>query len=142
MIEHAHPRMLADARPQQPADLAAGGITRVQHAAHAMRALASERGLAGAIAIERGAPVQQLLDVDNAVLDHDPHRVFVAEAIAGRHRVGEMFFGRIFGADGGGDAALRVAGVAFGWIGLGEDGDAAVLGEIDGGAQTRRCRCR
>ena len=123
MIEHAHPRVLADARPEQSTDLAAGGITRVEDATNAMRALASERGLTGPITIESGTPVQQLLDIENAVLDHDPYRVLIAETITGRHGVCEVFFGRVFSTERRGDAALRITRVALGWIALGQDGD-------------------
>ncbi len=42
---------------------------------------------------------------------------------------------RVAGADGGGNAALRVTGVAFGGIGLGEDQDVAGQREIGGGAE-------
>ena len=121
-LSTVHARVGRDARPQQPADLASGRVARVQHAAHAVRALAAERRAAPvAIAIERGAPLEQLADVADAVLHEHAHGVFVAQAVAGGHRVGEMLLRRILGADRGGDAALRVAGVALGGIGLGED---------------------
>jgi hypothetical protein len=46
-----------------------------------------------------------------------------------------MQVGGIVGADGGGDAALRVAGVAFAGLGLREDEDVAGARQLGGGAQ-------
>ena len=43
VVEHADARMRRDPLPQHAADLAAGGVARVQHAAHAVRGLAAER---------------------------------------------------------------------------------------------------
>ena len=48
-----------------------------------------------------------------------------------------MLRGRVAGADRGGNAALRVAGVALGGIGFGEDQHVAGEREIGGGAKAR-----
>ena len=87
------------------------------------------------IAIEARAPLEQLVDVADAVLDQHVDRGLDAQAIARGDGVGGVLLGRVAGADGGGNAALRVAGVAFGGIGLGEDEHVAGQREIGGGAK-------
>ena len=67
------------------------------------------------------APLDQLADVARPFLDQHAHRALVAQAVAGGDRVGRVQLRRIVGADRGGDAALRVAGVALARLGLGED---------------------
>jgi hypothetical protein len=47
-----------------------------------------------------------------------------------------MFFRRILRTNRDGNAALRIAGVALGWIGLGDDEDATMGREVTGGAET------
>ena len=59
------------------------------------------------------------------LFDEHAHRLAVAQAVAGRHRVGRVQLGRIVRADGRRDAALRVAGIALARLGLGQDQDVA-----------------
>ena len=100
-----------------------------------MRAFLRQRRLPCAIAIEARAPVDELAHVADAVLDQHAHRRLVAQAVARRHRVLEVLLRRVVLADRSGNAALCISGIALGRIGLREDGDGAVLGEIDRGAQ-------
>src|SRR6185436_11734129 len=115
----------ADARPQQPRDLASRGVARVQYAAHAVRGLASAGQLAVGVAIEARAPVEQLLHVRRPFLDEHAHGVLVAEAVAGLDGVGGVERGTVVAAERDGNAALGVAGVAFGGFALRENQDAA-----------------
>ena len=110
--------------PQHAADLAAGRVARVQHAAHAVRRLAPERRAGRRVAIERRAPLDQLADVARSLVRQHVDGVGHAQAVAGGDRVARVQLRRIVRADGRGDAALRVAGVALARIGLGEDDDA------------------
>ncbi len=65
----------------------------MEDTAHSMRPFATERQLTGAIAIERGTPLDQLVDIDHTVVHEHPNGVLLAQAVAGRHRVGEVFLG-------------------------------------------------
>ena len=69
------------------------------------------------------------------VLDQHAHRRLVAQAVAGADRVGGVQRRAVVVAHRRGDAALRVAGVAFGGFRLGEDEHAARRREPDRGAQ-------
>ena len=140
-----HPRVAlhADARlhghlvPQRAANFTAGRVGRVHHAAEAMRALAAERELAGWFAIEARATGHQLARVAHAVFDQHANRRLQAQPITGRHGVGRMQVWRVARAQRRGDAALRVAGVALGGIGLGENEDVTGQRQIGGRAQSR-----
>jgi len=123
--------------PQHPADLAAGRVARVQHAPDAVRRLASERELAVAVAIEARAPVDELAHVARSVPDQHVDRPLVAKPVAGAQRIRGVQRRAVVGADRDRDASLRVAGVAFFGIGLGEDENATRQRERDRGAETR-----
>src|SRR5689334_297724 len=111
--------MLGDPLPEAAANLASGRVLRVQHAAQSVRALAAERQLTRPVAIETRAPLDQLMDVAHAVFHQHVDGLFYAQSITGIDRVGGVLRRRVAGADRGGDAALRVAGVAFSGTGLG-----------------------
>ena len=87
------------------------------------------------IAIEPRAHAEQFADVADAVLDQRGDGGFVAQAVARAQRVGRVQRRAVVVADGRGDAALRVAGVALGRIGLGQDEHAAGRRERDRRAQ-------
>src|SRR4029079_2596985 len=101
------------ARPERAGDLAAGRVAGMEHPPHAVRAFASERRLALPVAIERGAPGDQLADVARAFVHEDLDRIAVAEAGAGFERVREVQRGRVVRAERRGHTALGVAGVAL-----------------------------
>ena len=107
----------------------------VQHAARAVRPFDRQRGLTVGSAVESRAPRHQLAYVARAVLDEHAHRLLVAQPVAGRHRVRRMELRRIAWPDGRRDAALRVAGVAFPRLGLGEDEHVARARELGGCAE-------
>ena len=94
-------------------------------------------GLPVGVAIERRAPLDQLAHVARAFVGRarrtasGTHRPSPAAIVSLRVQLR-----RVVGADRRGDAALRVAGVALARIGLGEDDDAAGVGQRDRGAQT------
>ena len=79
----AHARLLRHALPQRAAELAAGGIGRMQHAPAAMRAFAAERQRARVVAIEPRAPLDQFVHVAHAVFDQHAHG---GRRRTGRHR--------------------------------------------------------
>ena len=109
----------------------------MQDPAHAVRGFERERRTAAAVAIEPRAPVDQLAHVARALVAQDRHRRRIAQPVAGAHRVSGMQRGAVVGADRRGDAALRVAGVAFGRVRLGQDQHPADRRERDRGAQAR-----
>ena len=106
---------------EHAADLAAGRIARVQHPPHAVRPLDRQRRLTIGAAVESRPPVHQLPDEPWPIFDERPHRPLVAEAIAGRQGVRSVELGRVSRAHRGGNAALRVSGVAFAGLCFGED---------------------
>ena len=128
-------RQRAHALPQHAADLAAGGIAGVQHAADAVRRLAAERRPAVGVAVEPRAPLEQLAHVRAGLLDErrgpPPRRTGRRRRESCRPRAAPA----VVVADRRGDAALRVAGVAFGRFGLGEDEHAARRRQPDRRAQ-------
>ena len=90
MIDGLDRRERAHSLPQHAANLAAGGVARVEHAANAVRRLASERRTAVGVAVESSAPLQQLAHVPRAVLDQRIDRRLVAQSVAGADRVCRM----------------------------------------------------
>src|SRR5205085_9723695 len=87
------------------------------------------------VAIER-APIEQFADITRSVVHEYLDGLRNAEAIARGKRVLRMQLWRVVRADASGDAALRVAGVAFAGISLGEGHDVAAVGDRIGGTQT------
>ena len=92
VTEQAHSRIVRHARPQHALDLATSCVARVQDPTDPVRRLSSERECARGITIELNTPGHQLFDAGHAFFDQDADRRFLAQAIAGGHRVGEMFF--------------------------------------------------
>ena len=124
------PRQGGRARPEHAPDLAPGRIVCVQDAARTVGPFDGELGLTIGSAVETRAPLHQLSYVAGAVFDQHADGAFVAETVAGRHRVRRMELRRIAWPDGRRDAPLRVAGVAFPRLGLGEDEDIAGSREL------------
>ena len=69
-------------------------------------------------------------DVGRALPDQDAHRVEIAQPVAGGQRVLRVQLGIVVVADRGGDAALRVAGVALGRRRLGQEQHLAGLRQL------------
>ena len=90
--------------------------------------------MAVGITIEPRAPFDQLVDVADAVANQHVDRGLDAQSIAGRDRIGGVLSRRITRPDGGSNAALRIAGVAFSGIGLGQHEDVARQRQIGRGA--------
>ena len=109
---------------------------RVEHAVPAVGALARE-GEAQSVLIEVRAPVDQLVDAARPLLDEHPHRLGIAQTVARGERVLLVQGDLVIFAERGGDAALRVLGVAVGGKVLGEEHDLALGdGDLDGGPQS------
>ena len=126
--------MHAHAAPQHAADLAAGGVARVQHAAHAVRGLAAERRAAVGVAIEGRPPLHQLGDVARPIGHERLDGLRIAQAVARGDRVPCVQLRRVVGPHGRGDAALRVTGVALARMRLAEDGHLADFRQRERGA--------
>ncbi len=135
--EHANPRDGGDTLPQHASDLAPRGVFRVQHAAHAVRALGCERGLAIGAASEAGAPLDELARVPRPFVAEHAHGALVAEPVARAQRVSGVQIRRVVFAERRGDAALRVLGVAFVRIGLRDDDDIPGRRQFNRRAKTR-----
>src|SRR5918994_3711579 len=109
----------------------------MEHAAHGMRAFGGERWLTIGIAIEARAPFGELACVVRTFFAQHTNRAFVAQSVAGSHRVSSVQIGRIVLADRSSDTALRVFGVAFARVGFRDDDDVAGRRELDRGAEPR-----
>ena len=90
VVDDADARTAADARPQQPCDFAPGGVAGVQHASDAVRGFASKGRTSIGIAIEGGAPVEQLVHVARSLVHEDVNRGWYTESVTGSHRVARM----------------------------------------------------
>jgi 3-dehydroquinate synthase len=130
-----HSSQLRGAIPQDPANLTAGRVVRVQHSAGTVCRFHGERRLSIRTAIESGAPRHQLSHESRTILDENLYRARIAEPIAGGHRVRGMQLRRVAGADSGRNASLRVTGIAFFGSGFGQDEHVAVSGDFRRRAQ-------
>ena len=135
MIEDAQLGMSGHAMPERAGDLAPRRVARVQHAAHGVRAFTPEGGPAVGVAIEVGAPVEELAHVARPLAHEDLDGRHVAQAGAGLERVVAMQVDAVVGPQRGGNAALRVSGVALGAVGLGDQHDRAVRHQVNGRPQ-------
>lgn len=80
---------------------------------------------------EAHAEFDQFGDSCGAFFDDGADDEFFAETGTGFEGVADVHFARIFFAGDGGDAALGVIGVGLGAVFLGDDGDAAVIGDLE-----------
>ncbi len=94
-------------------------------------------GSPSAVAIEPRAPLDELARIARPLVAEHANGALVAQAVARNHRVGGVQLGRVVFADCCGDAALRVLGVAFGWIGFRDDDDVAGRRQLDRRAEPR-----
>jgi len=137
MIERRDRRQAGDPEPQHAADLTARRITGVQHPPHRVRGLASEGEAAARAALEGRPPFDQLVDASRTFLSQDRDGLFVAQAVASANRIRRVQRRGVIVADGGGDAALRVAGIALRGFGFRQDENAAGVGKAHRCAQAR-----
>ena len=105
--------------------------------AQTVRPFAPKRQRASAIAIETRAPVDELANITNPVLDEHLDCRIHAQAVTGVDGIDGVLPRGIIRRDRGGNAALRIAGVALGRICLGENQDVAGKSEIGRGAKAR-----
>ena len=137
VLEHADAGVGRHAAPQHPADLAARGVARMEHAPHAVRGLAAQRRPALRVAIEGRAPLHQLGHVPRTVGDQRVHGPRIAEAVSRGDGVACVKLRGVIGAHRRGDAALCVPGVALARMGLAEDGNLPDRGQRERGALSR-----
>ena len=106
-------RRRAEPRGQHAADLPSGGVCGVQHAPHRVRALARQMRRAVRQRGRTRRPTRAARRRSAAPrCDQDVHGLRVAQAVAGRDRVGGVQRRRVVGADRCRNAALRVASAA------------------------------
>ena len=142
--------VFAAAGEQDVGDLAAGDVAGMEDAAGGMAAFAAEIKLVRLLrrdirmdfahGREFQAEFFQFADAGGAAGDDVADGVRMAEARSGGQRVGNMRFERVVFVDDAGDAALRVARVAFFGLRLRDDDDFAVLGGLQGGRQAGQTR--
>lgn len=113
----------------------AGGIGRMDNAAVAMPALPCQVVLGLVIAGKGDAAVDQPVDALAAMLDRKPDSILVAEAAPGVEGVADVILKRVVVIQHGGNAALGPECCAAADIGLADDGDLQVLGQIQGNSE-------
>jgi hypothetical protein len=102
-----------------------------------VRRLAAEEELAAGVEVELGAGGVELADTRWSLGDQDRDRFRIAERRAGSECVAPVRFGRIAGADGRGNAALRVRGGAIEQRTFGEHHDVAGFRRAPCGVEPR-----
>ena len=135
VVEDADSRVAGDAPPQHASNFAPGGVARMQHPADAVRGLASQRRLPVGIAVEIGTPRQQFVDVAGPVGHQHPHRVRIAQAVAGGDGVARVQVRRVVRPHRRRHTALGITGVALTGVGLGQNGHLAGLRQRQCGPQ-------
>ena len=111
-------------RGERQLDLEAGGVAaRVQDARTRVRRLAAEGDLAVG-GVEAHPVADEVRDARRGLVAEDARGLFVDEPGAGLDGVLQVVAGVVVRADGGGDAALRVAGAGLADAALGDDEDA------------------
>ena len=116
----------------------ARGVGRVDDAAVAVAALPVQVQFLGpaVLAGERHPLVHEPLDGVAPALDHEAHRVVVAQSPAGHVGVADVVLHGVGAVEHGGDAALGVGGGAFEEFVLGDEGHLAVGGEAQCSGQS------
>ena len=100
-----------------------------------MRGFAPERRTPVRVQVELRAPLGKLAHVCHAFFDEHADRRLVAQTIARLKRIAGVKRRAVIVSERSGDAALRVAGVAFGGFGLRQDQHAAGRSQADRRAQ-------
>jgi hypothetical protein len=121
--------------PENAADLSTRCIAHVKNAPGTVGRFHCERGFSIRRAIELNAPRAQFADESRTILHEYLDRGRIAQSIAGRHRVGGMQLRSIGRPNGRGNAALRVASVAFPRSAFREDENVAMTGDFGGRAK-------
>ena len=85
------------------------------------------------VLVEADAEADEVADAGGAFGAEDLDGGAAVESGAGAEGVFDVLLDGVVGEHGGGDSALRVAGVGFREAGLGDQGDAVMPGELDGG---------
>src|SRR5688572_32857286 len=103
-----------------------------------MRGFTSERRLPIRTAVEIRSPLNQFADIPWAFLGQGADGLRYTQSIAGGDGVAAMQLRRVVRANGCGNTALRVSGVALPRVRFGQDDDASRVGEREIG----RASCR
>src|SRR5262245_34416639 len=82
VLDHFDARMTRDALPEHAADLAPGRVARVQHAPDTVRGLTRERQPALIVAVEPGAPFDQLANVARPLVRQHVDRLRQTQLVA------------------------------------------------------------
>ena len=98
----------------------------------------SDPRIAAAVAIEAGAPLEQLAYVAWPLVAQNLHRCRVAEPVAGAHRIGGVQLGAVVRADRRRDAALGPRTGAVDHAALGDHRHPVGRGQVQGRGQARQ----
>ena len=90
VVDDADTRATADARPQKPGNFMSRSVTGVKHASDTVGRLASKGGASIDIAIERGAPIEQFLNVTRSLLHEDRDCGWHTESVTSSRRIARM----------------------------------------------------
>ena len=128
--------VLADRLHQGPLDFAAGDVLGMQDAPGAVAPFAGQVVVDPPVGGELDPPFDQVADGLRPFLHHHPDHILVADAGPGHQGVFDMGVEGVLVGKDRGDAALGVLGGRFGDITLGNDGDAAMVGCLEGKGET------
>src|SRR5438270_11522188 len=106
----------------------------VQHAISTVCTFTGE-GQLGAGAVEFRTPLDQLFDTQRPFFNEHACRFGIDDAVAGVERVLEMKLDLVFIAEGNGDAALGISGVALGMLSFDDDKHTSRRSEFDRGTK-------
>lgn len=129
--------LTGDGLQESAFDFAPGHVASVQDPAFTVAAFPAQVQLASAVLTggfafgESDAEFDEFGDSCGAIFDDGADDLGFTEAGSCGEGVADVEFERIFRAGDGGDAALGVVGVGFGAILFGDDGDAAVRGDLE-----------
>jgi hypothetical protein len=123
--------MQLDSGQEGTFDFPARSILGVEDAAFGVAALAAKAEGAVFAAVEPGAIVNKLLHTQGAIFDDHAHHFLIAKAIARVERVGNMGFEGVHVGNHGGDATLRILGIALVFVALGDDEHLAQLRRLE-----------
>ena len=123
------------ARPERARDFASRRVAACSTRRTECAASRPNAGRPRRVAVEARTPVDELPHVARPLIDQHAHRRLVAQAVTRGQRVGGVQRGAVVVAEGGSDAALRVAGIAVEGLGLREDEHASGIRERNRGTQ-------
>ena len=129
--------LIRNSLPQRPPNLPPRGVASMQYTTSTMGCLTAQRECPTRVTFETSPPLNQFMHARHAILNEHAHGCVETQPVTRGNGVCGVLFRGIALPDGGGNAALGVAGIAFCGVGLGQDRHLTDAGKIDGGTKSR-----